>query len=134
MCVFVGYSADQHAYLCLDPSTGKIYTSRHVKFVESEFPFRSLVTQSNSHTEQQTGPLQLPILPPIAQPAASTNLNSPDNSFLVLPSPSITHSPDMAQSSTSNEITNNEATNNIPSPSTHSGGARTLAQGVQIFN
>ncbi|PNY16224.1 hypothetical protein L195_g012939 [Trifolium pratense] len=115
-----GYSADQHAYLCLDPSTGQIYTSRNVKFVESKFPFRSLVTQSNSHTEQQTGQLQLPILPPIAQPAASTNLNSPDNSFVVLSSPSITHSLDMAQSSTSNEITNNESTNNISSPSTHS--------------
>ncbi|WVY96943.1 hypothetical protein V8G54_029094 [Vigna mungo] len=42
MCVFVGYSADQHAYLCLDPTTGRIYTSRYVKFVESEFPCSSL--------------------------------------------------------------------------------------------
>ena len=48
MCVFVGYSADQHAYLCLDPTTGRIYTSRHVKFVESEFPFSSLATQTQA--------------------------------------------------------------------------------------
>jgi len=48
MCVFVGYSADQHAYLCLDPTTDKIYTSCHVKFVESEFPFSSLATQTQA--------------------------------------------------------------------------------------
>jgi len=48
MCVFVGYSADPHAYLCLDPTTGRIYTSRHVKFVESEFPFSSLATQTQA--------------------------------------------------------------------------------------
>lgn len=28
---YVGYSADQHAYLCLDPTTGKIYTSHLAK-------------------------------------------------------------------------------------------------------
>jgi len=48
MCVFVGYSADQHAYLCLDPTTSRIYTFRHVKFVESEFPFSSLATQTQA--------------------------------------------------------------------------------------
>jgi len=48
VCVFVGYSADQHAYLCLDPTTCRIYTSRHVKFVESEFPFSSLATQTQA--------------------------------------------------------------------------------------
>nr|KYP63540.1 Retrovirus-related Pol polyprotein from transposon TNT 1-94 [Cajanus cajan] len=52
MCVFVGYSADQHAYLCLNPTTGRIYTSRHVKLVESEFPYNSLVPQASSSAEQ----------------------------------------------------------------------------------
>ncbi|CAA7033437.1 unnamed protein product [Microthlaspi erraticum] len=37
-CTFLGYSLSQSAYLCLDASTGRIYTSRHVQFVESEFP------------------------------------------------------------------------------------------------
>ena len=46
MCVFVCYSADQHAYLCLNPTIGRIYTSRDVKFVESEFLFSSLATQT----------------------------------------------------------------------------------------
>uniref|UniRef100_A0A1J3HVA2 Retrovirus-related Pol polyprotein from transposon TNT 1-94 n=2 Tax=Noccaea caerulescens TaxID=107243 RepID=A0A1J3HVA2_NOCCA len=38
-CVFLGYSLTQSAYLCLDKSTGRIYTSRHVQFVETSFPF-----------------------------------------------------------------------------------------------
>ena len=29
-CVFIGYSLTQSAYLCLEPNTGRIYTSRHV--------------------------------------------------------------------------------------------------------
>ena len=43
-CIFVGYSTDQHAYLCLDPTTGKIYTSLHVP----EFSFSSLATQTQA--------------------------------------------------------------------------------------
>ncbi|KHN17953.1 Retrovirus-related Pol polyprotein from transposon TNT 1-94 [Glycine soja] len=100
MCVFVGYSADQHAYLCLDPTTGRIYTSRHVKFVESEFPFNSLVTHASPSPEQQTGPLQLSILQP---------MNPPEDSSPAPSSPSITNSPYMAQSST-------EPTNPTQSP------------------
>ncbi|CAJ2665756.1 unnamed protein product [Trifolium pratense] len=109
MCVFVGYSADQHAYLCLDPSTGRIYTSRHVKFVETEFPFRSLVAQPITSTTSQTGPLQLPVLPTIAPPTASTNPTSPDTSLVEPPSPSGISSPTTSQSSSSN-TTSNETT------------------------
>ncbi|RVW59733.1 hypothetical protein CK203_100242 [Vitis vinifera] len=35
---------EMSAYLCLDPSTSKIYVSRHVQFVESVFPYTSLHT------------------------------------------------------------------------------------------
>ena len=41
-CVFLGYSLTQSAYYCLDPSTSKIYISRHVRFVETVFPFTNL--------------------------------------------------------------------------------------------
>ncbi|KAE8733511.1 Nucleotide-sugar transporter family protein isoform 1 [Hibiscus syriacus] len=37
-CVFLGFSLTQSVYLCLDPSTQKVYISHHVRFVESEFP------------------------------------------------------------------------------------------------
>ena len=43
-CVFLGHSLSQSAYLCFDPSTLKIYVSRHVQFVESVFPYTSLHT------------------------------------------------------------------------------------------
>jgi len=54
MCVFVGYSADQHAYLCLDPTTGKIYTSCHVKFVESEFSLALLLLKHRHSPHDST--------------------------------------------------------------------------------
>ncbi|KAK2457784.1 putative mitochondrial protein [Trifolium repens] len=115
MCVFVGYSADQHAYLCLDPSTGRIYTSRHVKFVETEFPFRALVAQPTTSTTSQTGPLHLPVLPTIAPPTASTNPTSPDTSLGEPPSPSGISSPTTSQSSSSNTPSNETTSNDPPS-------------------
>lgn len=36
-CIFLGYSLTQSAYLCLHQPTGRIYTSRHVKFDETQF-------------------------------------------------------------------------------------------------
>lgn len=44
LCVFIGYSLTESAYHCLDMPTGRIYTSRHVRFVEDEFPFHTMVT------------------------------------------------------------------------------------------
>lgn len=41
-CIFIGYSATQSAYYCLDPTTHKIYISRHVRFLENEFPYSTL--------------------------------------------------------------------------------------------
>lgn len=46
-CVFLGYSTTQSAYFCLDRSTSRIYTSRHVSFHEYVFPF-SLPTELTS--------------------------------------------------------------------------------------
>jgi len=103
MCIFVGYSADQHAYLCLDPTTGRIYTSRHVKFVESEFPYSSLIPQARPSaeqpTEQPTGQLQLSILHPINQPMNSTTLNPPEEVSAAPSSSSFTNSPPLVQPS-----------------------------------
>ena len=49
LCLFLGYSFSQSAYLCLDVKTHKIYTSRHVCFVETEFPFSKINTSDNSN-------------------------------------------------------------------------------------
>ncbi|CAA7017241.1 unnamed protein product [Microthlaspi erraticum] len=53
-CVFVGYSLSQSAYLCLHVATGRVYTSRHVQFVESSFPFA--VTPSDLSPASEENP------------------------------------------------------------------------------
>ena len=47
-CVFLGYSLTQSAYLCYDPTSKRLYDSRHVRFVEDNFPFLSLTNSSSS--------------------------------------------------------------------------------------
>lgn len=37
-CIFLGYCPTKSAYKCLDPSTNKLYLSRHVRFIENQFP------------------------------------------------------------------------------------------------
>ena len=58
-CAFIGYSLTQSAYLCLDITTGRIYTSRHVQFVETSFPFAT-------STPAPTEPLSESSMPDIA--------------------------------------------------------------------
>lgn len=41
-CIFLGYSTSQSAYICLDPQTSHISVSRHVRFIESIYPFKHL--------------------------------------------------------------------------------------------
>ena len=41
-CIFVGYSPNKSVYLCLDPTTNHLYTSRHVKFVQTIYVFQSM--------------------------------------------------------------------------------------------
>lgn len=48
-CVFLGYCTQQSVYKCLEPTSGKIYISRDVKFVESQFQYKTITsTPSNS--------------------------------------------------------------------------------------
>ena len=74
-CVFLGYSLTQSAYLCLDRSTFKIYISRHVKFVETSFPFTSHQTQLSHPTPDVTTTWFPPvsIIPTIGQPLSTSS-------------------------------------------------------------
>lgn len=70
-CVFLGYSTSQSAYLCLQPTTRRIYVSRHVQFDEQVFPFpRSSKPRASSepNSPQQNEPLHslIPLRPPLA--------------------------------------------------------------------
>lgn len=65
-CVFIGYSQTQGAYLCLQPSTGRIYISRHVRFDEKVFPFaKPLPSQPVTHplTETISSSPQINLIP-----------------------------------------------------------------------
>ena len=64
-CVFLGYSITESAYLCLHLPTGRIYTSHHVQFVESTFPYASQVLDKVDAVDTQpplfTPPTHVPI-------------------------------------------------------------------------
>ena len=47
-CIFLGYSSVSKGYLCFNPLTNTMYTSRHVVFNESEFPFPTLTSSPQS--------------------------------------------------------------------------------------
>ncbi|PKU66151.1 Retrovirus-related Pol polyprotein from transposon TNT 1-94 [Dendrobium catenatum] len=59
-CVFIGYPPTQKGYLCLDPVTNHIYTSRHVVFNEQIFPYhQNSSTIPNSNASSTIPPLLL---------------------------------------------------------------------------
>ena len=73
--VFLGYSSHSNGYYCLDPKTGRIYSSGHVVFHESSFPFEAIEsTSSTLDTHQQWVNLPIPI--PNSSFNASTTLLS----------------------------------------------------------
>lgn len=78
-CVFLGYSLTQSAYLCLDKSSGRIYVSRHVQFVEDCFPFQKTTTPVSSVPEYTPSQIdsrqQLIPVPTLPLVQASSNLS-----------------------------------------------------------
>ncbi|KAL4558438.1 hypothetical protein LXL04_036638 [Taraxacum kok-saghyz] len=87
-CLFVSYSSSQSAYHLLDPLTNKIYTSRHVYFVESEFPYSTLTNTPSTSSPKPDTWLQLNLIPiqnpptptPTSPQSTPTPTNSPSNS------------------------------------------------------
>ncbi|KAL0837105.1 hypothetical protein Bca101_088995 [Brassica carinata] len=55
-CVFLGYSITQSAYFCLDRETSRVYTSRHVVFHESVFPFATPTSAISHKTTNELDP------------------------------------------------------------------------------
>ena len=109
-CIFIGYSHDHKGYNCLDPSTGKIYTSRHVQFDETNFPYQVITSTS-------TPPPQFPVFrDPYTPPTpASTSPLSPTISSNSTPAtlPSSTVTPPSNPSNTATHTFSRDA--HIPS-------------------
>ncbi|CAL2259750.1 unnamed protein product [Prunus armeniaca] len=57
-CVFLGYSSQHKGYRCLDPTTGRVYISRHVVFNETIFPYKQL----QAHLVPDAGSLEFTLL------------------------------------------------------------------------
>lgn len=76
-CIFIGYSKTQCAYHCLDPTTNCVFTSRHVRFIESEFPISSLTKLDSTATIPSPNSwcqISLPILQnPVHMPTSETH-------------------------------------------------------------
>lgn len=49
-CIFLGYPTHSKGYICLEPSTHRIYISRHVLFNETEFLLSPSTSDPSSHT------------------------------------------------------------------------------------
>ena len=84
-CVFIGYSLTQSAYLCLHRETGCIYTSRHVQFLETEFPFATPITTPTP--DRPTTPDHPTFHPPTQIPTRTSRTASLTSPTCSSPSP-----------------------------------------------
>ena len=66
-CIFLGHNKSQSAYLCYNFKTKKLYTSRHMHFVENVFPYSSGLATTSS-----LSPTSIPMC---MQPSGPTPLN-----------------------------------------------------------
>lgn len=106
-CVFIGYNLSHKGYRCLDPTTNRIYISRHVHFDEATFPFHN-PNLLQVHSQHSTGSSS-----PYSSPFSFTfpNLYSSSQYFPISQSTHISPIPTVVPSSTSN-------TNPAPIPPT----------------
>jgi hypothetical protein len=61
-CVFLGYSSQHNGYMCLEPTTRRVYISRDVMFHETVFPFSKF--HSNAGAQLRS---EIHLLPPSLQ-------------------------------------------------------------------
>jgi hypothetical protein len=99
-CIFLGYPSTTKGYLCQDPITKRLYTSRHVVFNETEFPACETPAQNPTPDPQSYSPEywlthllsthSCTSLPCSYCPHLSTSVQNPNPTSVIDPSP---HSP-----------------------------------------
>lgn len=121
-CIFLGYSKSQHASLCLEPISNRIYTSRHVRFIEDSFPYKSLVTPTLPHN----------YIPPI-DPTLHTIISNSHNS---VPTPTLSSHPSETSPNPHMEalVPAEEQQPLLESLSTSSSGNNSLSQPLPPLN
>ncbi|KAJ0610987.1 putative RNA-directed DNA polymerase [Helianthus annuus] len=88
-CVFLGYSPSHHGYRCFDPIHERLYIARHVRFIESAFPFHTPPSEPttqptptsnpyvSSYPDGPTFPTEQPTPPQTSAAASSSPPSSP---------------------------------------------------------
>ncbi|KAI0498161.1 hypothetical protein KFK09_021402 [Dendrobium nobile] len=104
-CVFLGYSTTHKGCHCLNISTNKIITSRHVVFNETEFP---LSVQKNTMSIPHNSPIPPLLLVPSKQTKHWQQTTS------VNPNPTTQSTPQTIQTQQTNST--HTTTSNIPTP------------------
>lgn len=109
----MGYSPTQSSYYTYDPTSSKLYSSRHVVFVEHEFPFPKLTsTPASSLTVNLDHwlPFSISLVNSnTTGPSSITSLSTPSYPYPETPSPtssSAKHSSYSSSSSSSTSTTN----------------------------
>lgn len=121
--VFLGYSTQYHSYICPNRANQKVHMSRHVIFIEDQFPF----SQSNPQPSPHNSWLPLPnIIPPLAETASPNSMApnpqiaSPHHSPISLQiSPNITLSNHSTSTSHNSTVTPPLNSNNSHTPNQH---------------
>ncbi|KAG7543090.1 Ribonuclease H-like superfamily [Arabidopsis thaliana x Arabidopsis arenosa] len=110
MCVFLGYSLTQSAYLCFEVSTGRIYTSRHVQFVEETFPFAKKCTAATDMFSETQTVQPLNVIPVLTRPTHIAPSNVPPCSG---PHPSSASPPNSQPSSSPAPMSSSSTSPNV---------------------
>ncbi|KAI0507419.1 hypothetical protein KFK09_013544 [Dendrobium nobile] len=137
--VFLGYATSYKGYKCLNPTTGRIFISRHVTFEEDLFPFvvSSPIPTTNS-SQLHSNPHLL--IPTSTIPAHTINTNLPNQHNISTPPQPLPHS--IQDDHTSQSITNTiteipNTTLPVPPPPSHSMVTRSKTGSLKpktIFN
>lgn len=86
-CIFLGYHPSIKGYKCFEPISQKTYVSRHIRFIEEDFPYPRL-----SSVTATSNPLGItPIFPPsshglVPAPINPSIIHTPPNPNTLIPS------------------------------------------------
>ncbi|KAI3507180.1 hypothetical protein L1887_22027 [Cichorium endivia] len=82
-CVFLGYCSRYKGFKCLEPSTSRIYITRHARFDESCFPFNGPTASTHAHLLSMTrfsdDSLPTPVSQPSSPPVVPVSVSPPSS-------------------------------------------------------